>query len=360
MPDQSESTGYLDRAGLRYLTRIFETDHPSDEPFVLTPGERKLLTWARSSVGVGSALLGGVVALAFLLPHHFWPTWFAATPIGYWDWPIVSILYGLLLIYLMVHGLQAFHAGAVRFMALVCQFPRYHDSDYLQNLDTVAALAQQRSFWTRALHRCPLIPHTIPGYLWVNSAKAAIITWLTYLALHRWGGIPGNNIWEGPVTPAVLLLGFFNGWASYRITEDALIRMLAPLTIRQFVNELIDEYGRDSALKTWIPAVFQRTDAGTELANYAHLMCVKMTASRFTIPTDTIFETPAADLTACPPRLRAGLERLLVFSILIDGRLSRREKTLIHRLNQSGWLKTSLPDIRKQRSNYLNGKGLWI
>jgi|GEM_PF-5855881 len=355
MPHLTNSTGALDRAALRYLARVVEAEHPSDEPFVLSTAERRLVRWGGIATILFSALLGVGTALLFFLPHRFWPAWFSKSHIGYWDWPLISLLYALLLAYLEIYVLQVLHSLSVRFMGLVCQFPRYHDNAYYKHLMAVEAGLRRAGWWRQLMSPAPLVPLNIGSFLWMSMLKALLTGLILYGVLHQFPA--GATV--GFLFVTAVGLAAWNAWATFRILEDALIRIITPLTVRQFVNELVDEHGPDCVLCDWIPTVLRIAGIVQPPDRYSHLLLVRPLASRFGVD-GQMRPDAALDLTHCPSDLQPSLERLLLFSMLIDGRLSAAECGSLRRLRAVGWLKTSLSTVRKTRRAYVRGEGLWI
>ncbi len=351
-----ETPGPLDRAALRYLARVFETDHPSDEPFVLTNSERRLVRLGEFGTMLLSAALGCLTVLAFFLPHRFWPLLFTKTHLGYWDWPFISFLFAFLLLYLNVYTLTAVHGMAIKFISLVCQFPRYHDPDYNKHLNTVGAVSLRKGLRAHLLNPPPVIPQTVPWHLWGATLKALATAFLASLLL-RWQ--PDDLPPVGLIWPSALAFAAWDGWTSHKILHDARIRILAPLTIRQFVNELAEEYGRTPEFREWVPIVLQHTCVGKANDSYPHLVLYHLLAGRFG-PLPDAAEAPQLPLTDCPGSIQPGLERLLIFSVIIDGRLGISETATLNRLRSAGWLKTPLEEVRTQLSHFRAGQGLWV
>ncbi|WP_234736594.1 LBF_2804 family protein [Tellurirhabdus bombi] len=357
MSDSPDSTGRLDRASLRYLARVFETDHPSDEPFVLNRTEQRLIRWGRLTTFLVAIGLGVLLSTAFFLPQRFWPQYFSWTHFGNWDWPFISILYALLLIYIEVYLLHVLHTLAIKFISLICQFPRYHDAEYNKNMAAVTEQVVQKGTLRQVFSAAPIVPHTVPVFLWISTVKA-LLTALVFIVLFRFAlasTLPDGLLW-------LIGLSFagWNGWASYRIMHDAQIRILAPLTIRQFVNELMEEYGRENNFRDWIPTTLQAASVAQNQTNYPNLVLVKALGNRFNIRPETMTRPSDRDLWSCPSSFRDGIARLLLFSTLIDGNLQPTEVPLLQTLSTKKWLNVSLQDIKTLHRDYIKGRGLWV
>jgi hypothetical protein len=367
MSDSTDSTGDFDQATsgrttLRYLARAMHTDHPSDEPFVLNSAERHAIYRIKGATMLVSSALGVFGIWVFYLPHVLWAEWFAKTHTAFGDWPLISLLFAVLVLYLVLHGLLVVHTGAVRLIEMTCQFPRFHDSSYNRHLNQLAENSPQRSLFRLRMSPRPLFPWTISGYL----VTVLLITFLSdgvlQLLLRFWS--------EPPISPFVTVLtstvvvAIWLSWATYRILQQAQIRVMAPLTIRQFTNELVEEFGREPAFRQLLPTVLDFAAVSPKPDNYPHLLLVEAVVSRFSIDTENAMETEADSLSdqlaACPVAVRQGMERLFIFSILIDGHLSSLERKRLRQLQNTGLMTSSLADVKSMRRNFVRGEGLWV
>jgi len=359
MPNQSEPTGRFDRAALRYLARVVDTDHPSDEPFVLNKNERRVIGWVKAGTIITSAALGMAGVLTFYLPHYAWPAWFTQTHVGSWTWPLISWLWLLLLLYIGWHLLSAMHRWAVRLVEITCQFPRYHDSHYGRHLKQLAEKNPAQTTLRLTFTPRPLLPWTMPGYL-LTMILIGLVVNITIQLVTRYG-----LQYQSPMPTDMIIIGgsFFaliNSWASYQILRQAQIRVMTPLTIRQFVNELGDEFGRDLLFQEMLPILLDYIGLPASQQHYGHLLLLESLTYRFNLGSaQTSIDFPEY-LASCPEHIRQGLERLLIFCVLIDGHLSRSEEQQLHQLLITGGLKISVVDIKAMGHEYVAGRGLWV
>ena len=66
------------------------------------------------------------------------------------------------------------------------------------------------------------------------------------------------------------------------------------------------------------------------------------------------------ELANAPAEVRRSLERLIVFGVLVDGRLSWVEKRRLRQLRRSGFLSYSADEIQRLGAEYNQGRGLWV
>ncbi|MFD1144533.1 hypothetical protein ACFQ4C_25620 [Larkinella insperata] len=367
MSDSPDSTGDFDQAtagrtALRYLARAMHTVHPSDEPFVMSRPEKLAIQRLKFFTMLAAAAVVVLGIWVFYLPHVLWTSWFMETHTALGDWPLISILFAALLLYLVVHALILIHNGAIRLVEVTCQFPRFHDTSYNRHLNQLAENCPQRSVFRLRMHPRPLLPWTMPGYLVMVLLLAFLSDALVQLGLRLWYG--------QPVSPVVMVLSstvvaaLWVGWATHRILLQAQIRVMVPLTIRQFTNDLVEEFGREPAFRRLLPGIMRQAGVSSKPGNYPHLLLFEALVSRFAMDPDKmrVVRTDGftEQLAGCPSQIRQGVERLFLFTLLIDGHLSPLEQIRLRQWQNAGVVKTSAADVETMRRNFVKGEGLWV
>lgn len=362
----NDSPGSLDHLTMRYLRRALDAPHPTDEPYVLNEVE----AWVIRRVGLRTlamaAGLGVLGMLLYYLPHHFWPIFFqdftiTVKGVGH-PIPVISILYAVLLIYVEVHALMYVNLNAIRTVMAICQFPRAHDAQYEQHLRAIAnaALNWQYSgiFALRADALFGLSGWGLSSFFWLNTAKALLSFGLLWWFAQSLANQSIGLLVAGLIGATTLV--FWNLFASFQILREAQVRVMAPLTIRSFVDELHEEWGKHESFLVLIPAVLSCVGIQKRQFNYAHHLLAEAIEHRFNITV----ENPTSNVLNDAPKLsaeeRKGLERLIIFAALVDGRLSASEKKCLRHLRAKGWISYSLADIKQIGRQYYDGKGLWV
>ncbi|GAB3926548.1 LBF_2804 family protein [Larkinella terrae] len=367
MSDSTDSTGDFDqtttgRTTLRYLARAMHTDHPSDEPFVLNETERQAIFRIKGATMLVASVLSMVAIWVFYLPHVLWAKWFAETHTAFGDWPLISILFAVLVLYLLLHALILLHTGAVRLIEMTCQFPRFHDSAYARHMNQLAENANQRGSFRLRLTPRPLLPWTLSGFLLTVLLLILVSNGMLQLAIRFWGGEAVSPV-TAVLISSLVTVGWIC-WATFRILKHAQIRVMAPLTIRQFINELAEEFGREPTFRQLLPGVLQQAAVSPKPDNYPHLILVEAISNRFS--SEPVGAAPAGNnlllqqLANCPNTVRHGLERFFIFSILIDGHLSSLERKRLLELQNAHVLTVSEADVKAMCRNFVKGDGLWV
>jgi len=362
----NDSSGPLSQLTMRYLRGALDAPHPTDEPYVLNEVEAWVIRRVRLRTLVLAASLGVMVVLLYYLPHYFWPAFFQEFTLTIKGIncavPAISILYALLLVYVEVHALMYVNLNAIRTIMAICQFPRAHDAQYEQHLRAIARAALNAqygsvfSFQSDTHFGRP--GWGLSSYFWINMVKAMLSFSLLQSLLGR---VASNLMFRQMATLLGMpIFAFWNAFASFRILREAQVRVMAPLTIHSFVDELYEEWGKHEQFRQLAPAVLSYIGIQKRHYNYAHHLLAETIEHRFGLTLDNPQVHALNQPPAIPAEVRTGLERLIIFATLVDGRLSASEKKCLRYLRTKGWITYALADIQQIGRQYNEGKGLWV
>ena len=363
----NDSTGPFDHLAMRYLRQALDTAHPADEPYVLNADECRQIRRTKALTLITSALLGilGVVLLYY--PQQYWSGFFANTPISWFGTvyrlPLVTALYGILLVYLEVSLLIAVNLRGVKSIMQTCQFPRAHDAQYDRHLRALAHAALKRP--DRGIFRFGIDPYLsmprwgLATFFLLNMTKAALSTLALKFVVKRFAGRHALRQMTDLVGMPIYAL--WNAWASWQVLHETQIRVMAPSTIREFVDELHDEWSGNDEFRPLILEALQHMEILKRQYNYAHFLLTETLVDRFELRTDATLTGHFAErVTQAPAPVRRSLERLIVFGVLVDGKLSWLEKRRLSLLRRKGFLTYSSNSIRQIGDDYNEGRGLWV
>ncbi|WP_026260814.1 LBF_2804 family protein [Spirosoma luteum] len=364
-PDNN--TGPFDHLSMRYLRQALEMPHPTDEPYVLNDFEYRVVRRTKNLVLTLSVLLGSLGVLAFFLPQQNWPDTFSTTSISIlgqpYQLPLVNSLYALLLAYLEVNILLSLSGWGVKMIMEVCQFPRAHDAQYERHIQ---ALADETPGKSRAgFFRLGLDPYLtmprwgLPIFFLINILKATFTMLVIQLVLGQF--LDAYTLRQTIESLSVPVFAFWNGWAAWQVLHEAQIRVMAPTTIREFVHELHEEWGKNDQFSPIIMEALQYTCILTGPVSYAHFLLTETIVNQFGLSADAPLKGHFTEqLRTLPLPVRHSLERLVVFASLVDGRLSWSEKRRLRILRQRGFLTYSANEIQRISTDYNQGRGLWV
>lgn len=363
----NSSPGQLDQLAMRYLRQALDTPHPTDEPYVLNAMESRVIRRTKTLTLFVAAVLGTVGVLLLYFPQYFWPNLFQNTTIpflgGSYEIPLVTLLYSLLLVYIEVNLLMALNLFGVRTIMQVCQFPRDHDAQYEHHLRSLADAAIKKT--NNSFLRFGIDPYlNLPRwgltiFFMLNMARAALSNLVLKLAIRPLlGRYALRQVTDMAGAPVYAV---WNAYASWQVLREAQVRVMAPLTIREFVNELYDECGTDDEFRHLILEALQYVAILRRQYNYAHFLLTEALVGRFNLDLNaTLTGHFVEQVVHAPLNVRRSLERLIVFGVLVDGRLSWIEKQRLRQLRHRGFLTYSTQEIRRIGEEYNQGKGLWV
>jgi hypothetical protein len=360
-------TGPLDHLALRYLRRALDTVHPTDEPYVLNPVESRLIQRTKVLTLSLAAFLGVLGVLLLYIPQYNWPDFFQSTQINLlgdtYHLPLVTIVYGILIVYVEIHLLIGLNLLGVKTIMHVCQFPRAHDAQYDRHLRALADAALEKTH--RGILRFGIDPYLnmprwgLTIFFLLNQVKAFLSQFLVKVVVRRFLGRYVLRQFTDLLGMPIFAL--WNAYASWQVLHEAQVRVMAPTTIREFVNELHDEWGKDSEFRPLILEALQYVAILKRQYNYAHYLLTETLIDRFDLRTNKPLTGEfIAQIANLSPNVRQSLERLIIFGVLIDGRLSWVEKRQIRQLQKQGLLTYSISEIQKLGKEYNQGKGLWV
>ncbi|GAB4000576.1 hypothetical protein GCM10028807_53980 [Spirosoma daeguense] len=367
MSNRPNGTGPLDFLAMRYLRQSLEVAHPVDEPYVLNPIESRVIRRTKVITLILSAMLGVLGVLLLYAPQYLWPHLFATTDVTIlgttYEIPLVTSLYGLLLVYLEVNLLIALNLRSVAMIMQVCQFPSAHDAQYDRHLRALADAALEKT--NRGILRFGIDPYlNLPRwgltiFFLLNIAKAAMSNIVLKFFLKRFlGRFALRQVVDLAGMP---IYAFWNAWASWQVLHEAQVRIMAPTTIREFVHELYDEWGKDATFRPLVLEALQYVAILKRQYNYAHFLLTETLVDRFDLRVNAplMGNFPEQAMQA-PESVRRGLERLIVFGVLVDGKLSWLEKRRLNELRKKNFLTYSAADIQRLGNDYNQGRGLWV
>lgn len=358
-----ESTGILDHLTMRYLRRALDASHPTDEPYVMSDVEVFLTQRVIYATLFTTGFISALTVLLFQFSRLSWPDFFAKTDVVFVNTtvalPLITILYALLLLYLAVYLTTAVNRLGTRAIAQICQFPRLHDLRYEHHIETMFRMARSK--------RQPFrLGVGIRAYMaWSRSglllyfAASAVIGFVVSSLVSQWLS-PYVSPWIA-VGAGIALYTVWLVYRAWRVQFELRIRILAPLTIRSFVNELREEWHTDEQFQEIVTDALNFAGILSSLHIYVHLLLAETLTDRVSaavLPHAPDDFTPK--MAALPVVMQRSVERLLLFSMLIDGHFTGKEHKRLKQLQAQNLLTYTMSDIKQLRDDYIAGKGLWL
>lgn len=363
----NDSTNPFDHLAMRYLRQSLDTAHPIDEPYVLNADECRQIRRTKAVTLLTAALLGMLGVVLLYTPQYYWPDLFVNTPIvafgTVYQLPLITALYGILLVYLEVSLLVVINVQGAKSIMRTCQFPRVHDAQYDRHVQALADAALEPA--NRGILRFGIDPYLsmprwgLPLFFLLNMAKAALSNLALKFVAKRF--LEGYAVRQLTDLAGMPIYAFWNAWSSWQVLHETQIRVMAPTTIREFVNELHDEWGKSDEFRPLILEALHYISILKRQHNYAHFLLTETLVDRFELRTGATLTGHFVERvmqTSAP--VRQSLERLIVFGVLVDGQLSWLEKRRLSQLRRRGFLTYSVNAIQRIGEEYNAGQGLWV
>jgi len=348
---------------MRYLRRALDTSHPTDEPYVMSDVEIFLTQRVIYATLFTTGIISALTVLLFQFSRLSWPDFFANTEVMFAGTaialPLVTILYASLLLYLAVYLTTAVNRLGSRAIAQICQFPRLHDLRYDHHVETMFRMARsKRQPFRLGVGIRAYMAWSRSGLLLYFAASAAI-GFIVSSLVSQW-----LFSYVSPLIAVSIGIVLYTSWLVYRawrVQFELRIRILAPLTIRSFVNELREEWHTDEQFQEVVTDALNFAGILSSLHIYVHLLLAETLTDRVNaavLPHSPDDFTPK--MASLPVAMQRSVERLLLFSMLIDGHFTGKERKRIKQLQDQKLLTYTLSDVKQLRDDYIAGKGLWL
>lgn len=327
---------------------------------------RKIRISTYTKVGIAGAL--GVILL--YTPYHlFHESLFPSHSIwipyyeNYIDLEIEFIIYSIVLVFLEIWYLTYANIKAVSAIAQACGSPNEKDKNFEENLNSLINVGLEKkqknlakiginpyeglSKWSVTIFQLLIkLKATISGFLW----KLLVTKLLGRYAFRMLVDLLGAPLYAA-----------WNIFGSRKIMNEARVRVMAPPLIYKFTEQLHDEFKDDNNFRAVIYSTLQAISTSKRSFHYNHFLLATAILTKFNVP---IEEEPAYDedflekVDELDPSIHKAVAKLLVFGIMIDGGLSRREKRSLLELKEDNVLPYTIAEVKEWSISYFEGRGL--
>lgn len=358
----------LERYAYRLITENVSTG--KDELYFLNKQETALLNKLRFQTLFKAGLAGALGVLLLYIPYHvFGETLFPVTTINL---PFLEIniqleieflIYSVVLVVLEIIYLTRLNIYAVSKTIAICGSYDKNDRHFESNINALIAVGlEKKQTQLKGIGINPydgLSSWAVFLYQVLLKLKAALSGFLLKLVLTK---ILGRYVLRVFIDIAgVPLYAFWNIWGAQHILNEARVRVLAPPLIKQFADKLYDEFKDSLQFRLIIYDVLQAIATRKRSFHYNHYLLAVTVLDRFdVVPTENpSFQNSFLDNSAqYDEKVEEAIAKLLVFGILIDGKLSRRELRTIREMKANGVIDFTEEQVKTWGKDFYNGKGL--
>lgn len=361
----------VDRLAFNYFIRMVK-GHPKeaeDAYHILNDNEVKAIHRIRTWALAWSAALGILGVLILYLPIFYLPGWFPDTVmnlpwLGTTKVPIITTVYGVLLVVIEIYYLTIISLQAVHKMAMVCGFPDPADPDYQKHLEGLYSIGMERESKEMAKYGINPLAGLNKLYLMIvvllHRMKGTITNLLIKLILKRLLGRVVLRIWINLIGMPVY--AFWNAWATNAVIKEAKVRIMAPNLVIRLTNQLHEILKDDAEFKDFLYDALQFIAVIKRKFHHNHYFLVEKLIKKFDIETK---EQKALEKDALldkvrkiNPDAREGIAKLLLFGMIIDGKLSLKEKRTLQELQKLNLITFDWQTLKSWERSFVNGQGL--
>ncbi|MFN3849109.1 MAG: LBF_2804 family protein [Spirosomataceae bacterium] len=357
---------YLDKIASEFIAKGADRESVADESHLLNDTEAAVIKKTYVETLTAAGILGVLGVLILYLPQYWFPEFFPnyhTKIFGFeFDLPLVSSVYGFILVYAEIYGLTYFNLKGVRKIAEVCQFPRKADVEYERHLTALVEAALEKE--NKGLVAFGINPYLgLPKWVLMlffvfNKLKATLSNIFVKIFLKRFLG--RYAVREVTDLAGIPIFAFWNVWASHWVIHEAKIRIIAPQTVRLFIRELSLKMADNEQFQSIILEALQFVSILKRQYNYSHFLLTEDLIKTFKIQDFVIKGNFLERLEQCEVEVRKSLEQLIVFGVLIDGDLNWLEKSRLKKMIDANLLSYSMDEIEQIGRDYEAGKGMKI
>lgn len=367
---EKRSKGILQKAAEKIILEVEHEKYPNDPyAYMLNKDESSKIYRVISRTLFWSGVLGALGVVILFCTKYAFPWLFPRTTIHLplvdysFKYNIVFFLYGLVLAYIELYLLYYINLKAIKRLIVICNYPHPSHPDFKEEISRLAMVGLEKS--GKPGKEIGMNPYqgvpkfALTAYLLINFYKAALSNIIIRIVVTRIGGRTLGRVFVDML--GVPVFAFWNVLASRKILNEARIRIFSrPLTDR-FVNGLYNEFHMNEEFIALIYDTLQYISIIKRNYNYTHYMFAKSMLNTFKIEPVGKHELPEnyfVKLESISESAKRGVEKLILFGMIIDGKISTSERVMIRKAKDVGVITYEMDEIEKLCKNYFRGKGL--
>ncbi len=364
--------GISDRLLRKYYRRKLKANVAiaDDELEIINPREARVIKTEMIRICFISALLGVLGVLTLYIPKYLFPDFFAIKIIitipwlnSNFDFEWVFMLYSLLLAQIEAWLLVYYNARTVSRISNANGFPILNAPDFEKHLHSLVVVALEKK--DRTIKQYGIDPYFgmsrvgLFFYMILVRFKASLSNMFIKLVVGRVLGRAILRIYIDFL--GLLVYPAWNVWASVMVINEAKIRIMAPNLIKRLADELKQNFGQHPEFPTLLFHTLSFISQVKRNYNFNLYLLSDALIERFQIqqPEEVLSTRAYIELLESLPHAdRNALLKLIVFGMLIDGSLTKKEKAILSHLHSDSVLSLPLKTIKQWSLAYLKGKGM--
>lgn len=367
---REKEKGLLQKTAERIILEVQNEKYSSDpNAFILDDDESKCIKRIHMQTLAWSALLGALGVILLFCTKYAFPLLFPRTLITIpwinysFKYNIIFTLYGFLLAYIELYLLYYVNLKAIKRLVVACNYPHPSNPDFHDEVGKLAAVGLEKAgkhgkeIGMNPYQGVPKVALTV--YLLVNFYKAALSNILIRVVVSRLGGRTLGRVFMDML--GVPVFAFWNVLASRKILKEAQIRIFSKPLTEKFVKQIYLEFKGDQEFLGFVYDTLQYISIIKRSYNYSHFLFGNLLLKTFEIPVVKKHELPEnyfERLEKSSIKTQRGIEKVIIFGMVIDGKISPSEIVMIKKAIDHKIITITVDDIQVLCKNYYKGKGL--
>ncbi len=271
--------------------------------------------------------------------------------------------YSLVLVLLEIWYLTYVNIRAVARIAAATGFPAEDDEHYENNLRALIAVGLERK--QKSLQEIGINPYQgllkwqVFLYQVVIRLKAMLTNYIFKLLIRR---LLGRYAIRALVDFAgIPVYAFWNAYAAHSVMGEALVRVMAPPLIKKFADQLYEDHKDNIEFRNLIYDSLQSVSVSKRSYHYNHFLLSITLLNKFEVPVvaNPDFQTDVDILLKlADDDTKLAFSKVVLFGIMIDGKLSQREIIMLKKWHEDGIMPYTVNQAKRWTKEYFAGKGL--
>jgi len=356
----------------RYVAKKIKDRHAKnvDENLhLLTDVELKEIKRVKVTSLFLSGLTGALAVLVLYLPLYIFPSWFPDSKVWipgmneYYDLPVIFTVYSLILLVIEIAVLTLINAWVVKEIAHACNYPNPEDHHYESDINALIAIGLDRKI--KDQEQLGINPYVglakwqLMMYTAFNLMKAALTNFVFKLLVKRVLGRFALRIVMD--LAGIPVYAFWNAWATNKVVRESKVRVMASPIIKKTVKDLKgslegkEDFRRDLYNMLDFIAISKRA------FHYNHYLFSLLLLEEFGVEINPQREYDPKffeRISKSNKEVKEGFEKVVALGMIIDGRLSKRERDVVEKLNNSKLIDVTVDELNTMANNFNTGKGI--
>lgn len=316
-----------------------------------------------------AALAGALGVVLCYVPYHVWPEYFPdvvlKVPIikEYHAIPVLFLVFSFILVGIEIAFLTYNNIRTVKKVSHACGYPDPIEKEFEEKVDQLVTVGlekrpkNQSELGINPYYGMPRIYILLITVF--NLIKATLTNALMKLLVRRLLGRYALRLFVDLL--GIPIYAFWNAWAANRVYQEAKSRVLAPPNIQILLNHLVKTQKDNPEFRNEIYHILDYLAIMKRAFHDNHYLLSKFTLAEFEIDVDPNHvhdENFLKRIEKGSELTKKGFSQLVLFGMMIEGRLSSAEKRKLRKMREAGIFLYSYEEAQKATKEYYEGKGI--